>query len=216
MARSILLPVDRVETWAGHFTARGLTTPQQQIDAGMPLFAQPGAASGSYSETFDFGTVVPAGRVIVSLGGQVVAGSPTVTATIELSADGSSWSTPVAALQAFATSTRYVRVTVTVNSGSTGGLYRIRTLNCRLDAKLRNDAGSASVLASDSLGTLVTFNVPFVKVEGLSITPVGSTALRVVTNLDTSVLNPPGFRAFLFDAAGNRASGSLMFTARGY
>ena len=33
MARSILLPVDRVETWAEHFTERGWTTPFQQLVA---------------------------------------------------------------------------------------------------------------------------------------------------------------------------------------
>ena len=212
--QSVLLPVDTAQTWQQHFESRGWSSPQAQIDAGFPIYAQPAAASGSYVEVFDFGSTFESSRVVLTYTGQVVAGSPTVIPRIEISADGSAWTAFDNVTEIFATQFRYVRITITV-TGDGVALYRLTALNCRLDAKLKNDGGGADAVATDADGTLVPFNLPFVKVTSITVTPNSTERMTAVASF-TDTLSPTGFRVRLFNDAGVRVTGPVFWSVKGY
>lgn len=185
---SILLAINTTETWAEHFSSRGWSTPQDQINAGYPLFAQPTATTGSYRETFDFGTVLASSKVTVGYTGAVLAGAPTITPKIELSDDNATWSAHAGVLDVFGTNFRYVRVTLT-ETGTPTALYRLDSLTCRCDAKLKSAAGTVQCLAGDPNGTLVNFATPFLDVTSITVTPGGTTPITPVYDFQDAVLS---------------------------
>lgn len=180
---TIVMPVNLTETWEGHFIAKSWTTPQNQIDAGFPIYAQPTVTSGSYKETFDFGTVLPSSKVTVAYGGTVVAGSPVVKTDIEISNNGVAYTSYMGVSEVYALDFRFVRVTISVDQGSdTHALYTLNDLNVRLDSKLKNDAGSTNALSTDALGTLANFNTEFVDVISIGASAAGTSL--VTANYD--------------------------------
>lgn len=205
------------QTWAGHFTTRGWDQPQDQIDAGYPIYAQPSAATGTYDETFDYGTVLPATTVTVTLGAAQVA--PTVISTCQIyvkAAAADPWiAAPVGATSYLASNFRYVRVLYTFTCTPGTPLVRVDSLNVKLSSKLRVDSGEGFASASDSSGTLVNFNVPFVDASTPIVQPAASSPRFAVVNfLDAP--NPTSFRVLLYDINGNRVSGDFSWTCRGY
>lgn len=185
----LILPVNTTETWAQHFTNNGWTTIQNQIDAGRPIYAQPAVTSGSYVETFDFGTVLGSSRVTVNALGSVVSGSPTVVTTIETSPDNSTWTAFAGTTQAYATNFRYIRVTITVTSNGATGLYRVDALNVLLDAKLKNDAGIVSAASGDANGTVANFTKEFLDIQSITATPQGTASASVVYDFGDNIIN---------------------------
>jgi hypothetical protein len=221
-AGGALIGVDSSETWATHFTARGWTTPQNQIDAGYPIYAQPGIGSGYYEETLDYGATLATSRVTISYAGTTVAGSPTITCDIWTSIDGSTWTPYLGASQAFATNFRYVKWRIT--SSGAGSLWRLESLNLRLDAQLKTMSGSIACNAADSGGTIVYMTdtrtaggvKTFVDVDAITITPSGTTALTAVYDF-ADVPNPLSFKVLLFNSTtGARVSATASFTVRGF
>lgn len=104
----------RTETWANHFLDRGWSTPQDQINAGYPIFIQPSAPSGSYVETIDFGLVISSTVLTISYNTVLLAGlGVTVQISIETSLDNVTYSAPVVATTLFVASLRYARITAT-------------------------------------------------------------------------------------------------------
>jgi hypothetical protein len=178
----IILPVNLTETWADHFSSRGWATPQAQVDAGYPIFIQPAPSSGSYQEVFDLGLVLATSNVTLTYSGNTIAGAPSLTPKIELSLDSATWQVSNNVTSVFGTNFRYVRVTITVTS--TGAdLYELTSLSLRLDSKLRNDAGSTSCVSTDTVGTFVNFNVEFLNVSSITLTPAGVTPTTSVYTL---------------------------------
>ena len=122
----------------------------------------------------------------------------------------------------FGTQFRRVKYKTIVNS--TDGQYRkITSLNLKLDTKNRNDTGIGTANASDSGGTQVNFNISFVDVEGINVTPNGSgtntsnvsvTAIIAVVDFQ-DVPNPTGFKVLLFDTGGLRVTGDFTWQCRG-
>lgn len=142
----LVLPVDTVESFSGHFTTRSWNTPTDQINAGFPVYIQPGTTSGYYEEVFDYGTTLGSSQVTVSLSGVNIAGSPDISVIISSSLDGITYTSFPAGTSAFATNFRYIKVRVTATQVTSGNIYSISGLVVRLDAKQRTDSGS-SVLA---------------------------------------------------------------------
>lgn len=211
---ALIVPVNTTETWAEHFTSRGWSTPQDQINAGYPIFIQPSNGSGYYEETTDYGTVLAGTKVTVTLDGVALAGSMTSACVISVSADGTTW-TDFAGWSYFATNFRYVKVRVTFTASTAASLYKVNGLNIRLDAKLKNDAGSVAAVSTDVGGTQVNFNMDFVDVTSIGLTPLGTTPLTAVYDF-TDAPNPTGFKVLLFNAAGARVSGTVSWSAKGY
>ena len=66
----------------------------------------------------------------------------------------------------------------------------------------------------DTGGTTVNFNVPFVDVESIGVTPSGTTArIAIYDFVDTPY--PTSFKVLLFDTSGNRVTGGFSWQARG-
>jgi hypothetical protein len=211
----LIAPVNTTETWEDHFSTRSWTTPQDQIDAGYAYYAMPSTSSGYYEEEIDYGTVLTTTKITVTPTSQVVAGSPTLVPTLStrlLNTDP--WTDSVGQSSIYATNFRYVKIRYDFTSSGGDDLLQMSSLNIRLDAKLRNDFGSGTASSSDSGGTTVTFNIDFVDVEAISVTPATtSPVIAVYDFVDTP--NPTTFKVLLFDTAGNRVSGPFSWSARG-
>lgn len=187
-AGSLLLPLNLTETWQTHFTSRSWDSPQAQVSAGYPVFAQPGLASGYYEETFDYGTSLASSSVKLNSTGVAVVGTCTVTPTISISLNGSTWTDYPGLDNIFALNFRYVKVRLTVTQVTAGALYKLTGLNVRLDSKLKTDAGTVSAVSSDAQGTIVNFNTEFVDVVSVAPSALGTSARNVVVDLLDTVI----------------------------
>jgi predicted phage tail protein len=210
-----LLPVNTTETFEQHFLTRSWATPQAQVDAGFPIFIQPTLASGSYEETVDAGALLAGSKVTVTINGATVAGSVTVVTRISLSVNGTTWTDYDNTTSVFGTGFRYVKYRITVTGANTTALYRLTGINLRIDSKLINDAGTATCNAADVGGTTVNFNIPFVDVVSIEVTPKGTTPIIPVYDF-TDVPNPTSFKILLFSTSGSRVSADVSWSVKGY
>lgn len=212
---SLLTNIDTTATWTSHFTSKGWTTPQNQIDAGYPIYIQPSVTPAYYEETVDLGTVLASSRVTINMSGSTVSGTITTSCDISLSADGSTWTDYAGVWQVYGTNFRYYKFKITLTGSDDKALYKITSINSVLDAKLRNDAGTATANASDVGGTVVNFNIQFIDVTSITVTPQGTTPLTALYDF-TDTPNPTSFKVLLFNSSGSRVSGSVSWQARGY
>jgi hypothetical protein len=185
----LAIPVNTSETFEQHFTTRSWSTPQDQVNAGYPIFIQPSGTTGYYEEVFDFGQPLASSRVLLTYDGAVIAGDPIIVPKISLSLDNSTYVDYNGVNDVFGLNFRYVKIRITVTSSPTNiGLYEIAQLTVRLDAKLKNDAGSVSAVSTDTLGTIVNFNKEFIDVQSLNVSPSGTTPIIPVYDMkDTFV-----------------------------
>ena len=211
----ILATVDPTETWQSHFTIRSWSTPQDQINAGYSIYALPSSTSGSYVEEFDYGAVLAGTKITTTLTSNVVIGSQTITPTLSVKQTaGGAWIDYAGQDSIFATSFRYVKVAYAFSSTGNDDLLQINGLNVRLDVKIKNDMGNGTANSADSGGTTVNFNVTFVDIESITVTPSGTTA-RIAIYDFVDAPNPTSFKVLLFDTAGTRVSGPFSWQARG-
>jgi hypothetical protein len=184
----LALPVNTTETFAQHFTTRSWNTPQDQVNAGFPIFIQPSGGTGFYEEVFDFGQPLASSRVMLNFTGNVIAGSPVVVSKISLSLDNSTYVDYNGVTDVFGLNFKYVKIRITVTENTNVGLYEIQKLTVRLDAKLKNDAGTTSALSTDALGTIVNFNKEFIDVQSITLSPSATSPIIPVYDIkDTFV-----------------------------
>lgn len=216
----VVLPVNTTETWAQHFTDNAWGDPQDQIDAGYPLYIEPVPVSASYEEIIDYGTMLAGSRITVTPTGEVVAGAPVLATTISVKAAlGDPWTDYAGVSEIYAAGFRYIKWTLDVTGSGGNDLYRLTALNIKLDAKLKNDAGSISAVSTDTGGTDVTFNVAFIDVETISVTPqsIGASIPLACIYDFTDAPNPTGFKVLVFRTdTGARVSTTVSWTAKGY
>ena len=217
----VIGPVDVSTNYQTHFTGNSWTTPQDQVTAGFSYFAQPGLTAAQYVQTFDYGATLSSSVVTVSQNTTTIVGTVAITYTISLSANGSSWTDYTNTTRVFGTNFRYVKVTIDIaySSPTLDDLVVMDPINVRLDSKLRTDTGSDSVSSATS-GKTVNFNLSFVDVESIIVTPqvtVTGNNQQIIPVVDfTDVANPTSFKVYLFDGSGNRTTGPFYWTARGY
>jgi sulfur carrier protein ThiS len=185
----LAIPVNTSETFEQHFNTRSWNTPQDQVNAGYPIFIQPSGTTGYYEEVFDFGQPLASSRVLLTYNGTVIAGNPTIVPKISLSLDNSTYIDYNGVNDVFGLNFRYVKIRITVTSSPTNvGLYEIKQLTLRLDAKLKNDAGSVAAVSTDTLGTIVNFNKEFIDVQSVTVSPSATTPVIPVYDIkDTFV-----------------------------
>lgn len=212
---NLLMPISTTETFSGHFTAYSRSSPQDQIAAGHPVYAEPVSSTGSYTETIDYGTILPSTIVTVTPTYTIIAGAPNIVCKIEVSPDNATWTVFNNTFTALAVNLRYARITLSVATASGDDIASISALNIKLSSKLSNDAGSGVANASDVGGTQVNFKFAFVDVESLSVTPKGTTFVIAVYDF-VDAPYPTGFKVLLFDKNGNRLSGDFSWAAKGY
>ncbi len=185
----VILPVNTAETFEQHFTSNAWSTPQDQVGAGYPIYVQPNETTGYYEETFDYGTILASSKVTLVYQGTIVATPVTVTTSISVSPDGSTWQVYDGVSEVFATSFRYVRVKVQVSSGTDKGLYSLEYLSARLDSKVISDSGNVTCNAGDASGTIVNFGKEFADVTSIVVSPQGTTAIIPVYDFKDTVSN---------------------------
>lgn len=173
----LILPVNTTETFQQHFTDNTWGTPQDQVNAGYPIYIQPNEMTGYYEETFDYGTILASSKVTLVYQGTIVAAPVTIATSISVSADGTTWQVYDGVSEVFATTFRYIKVKLQVSSGTDKGLYSLEYLAAKLDSKVISDSGSALCSDSDTLGTIVNFNKEFADVSSIVVSPQGTTAI---------------------------------------
>ena len=240
---SYVMPVNTTETQAQHFTTRSWSTPQDQVNAGFPVFIQPALSPGYYEEEIDYGTVLGGTKITVTPTGSVISGTPNVSIDISVKMNsGDAWTTYTNVTSVFVAQFRYAKIKFNVTGDQTS-LYRLTKLNVKLDVKLRNEAGMGSASATDSVsGTTATVNgvstpnplnsagvrVPdgagtmvrpeqtFIDITGIEISVAAGSSARYGLFDFTDVANPAGFKVLLYDASGNRVGGNFSWAVKGY
>lgn len=212
---TLLLGINLTETYEDHFTTRSWTTPQDQVTAGYTRWIMPSTTSAYYEETVDYGSVLASSKITETLTSTVVAGSFSVTPKIsvrKLSTDA--WTDYAGVDSVYATDFRYIKFRYDFSSSGGDDLMLLTELNYRLDSKLRNDFGTGTANSGDTGGTTVNFNINFVDVEAISVTPSGTTP-RIAIYDFVDAPNPTSFKVLLFDTSGNRVTGAFSWSARG-
>jgi len=219
--------IDLTETYEEHFIGTGSTSSPQYPNFGSPgatvIYALPSQTTGSYQEEVDYGTVLAGTKVVLALTGTHVTGTTSLTPTISVkTTSGGAWTDFAGSAStdsnlvysAFATNFRYVKYNLAFSSAGNDDLLKMPALNLRLETKQIGDSGNGTASASDSGGTTVNFNVNFVDVESITVTPSG-TAPRTAIYDFVDAPNPTSFKVLLFDASGTRQSGGFSWQARG-
>jgi predicted phage tail protein len=201
------------ETFEDHFITNTWANPQEQINAGYPLYAQPFAASSYYEEIFDYGTLLPSTTVTVTLDYTRV-GAGGFQIDIASSDDGLTWVEHTDVSKITSSNFRYIKVKVSF-VGSENDAFIVNILEVKLDSKVKNDSGKAYASASDTQGTQINFNKSFIDVINLTITPIGTTRKDFVCDFEDTDY-PTYFKVYMFDTLGNRINSDFTWSAEGY
>ena len=214
---SLTMLVDTSKTIATHFTSNSWASPQAQVTAGYPLWIEPSVGTAYYEEVIDYGATLAACRVTVNAVTAVLAGSATLTPKISVSNTSATgpWTDYAGVSQAYVTAFRWVKIRFDVVGTGTTSLVSLSNLVINLDAKGKTDQGTATAVSTDTGGTVVNFNASFVAVNAITVTPQGTGARYAIYDFAGGA-NPTSFKVLLYDSAGNRLSGTVSWTARGY
>lgn len=222
---SLVLPVNTTETFAQHFTTRSWASPDAQIAAGYPIFAQPGNLTGYYEEVLDYGAVLVAMKVTVSYLLTTLAGSLSSSVQITTALDSGFTSNvqTFSGSQAYAINFRYIKVRVSVTATNDQGVGSLSNLTTTLDTKLKTLTGTVYANKTDSGGTTVyltddkssTGPKTFIDVESITVAPQSS-VLRYAIYDFADTYQPLSFKVLLFDSTGARESGYVSYSVRGY
>ena len=118
---TLLGPVDTTETWTTHYTGNSFTSPQDQINAGEPLYPQPTPTWCGAEKVIDYGANLPAAIVLCNFDSVIFAGTPTIEVRLWHSTDGTNFTggsvgTSIATNAAF----RYVKVRISYGTVPNG------------------------------------------------------------------------------------------------
>lgn len=198
-------------------TAMGYNSRDDMIAAGLNYRAQPTPDTAQFVEIYDAGTVIASTNIRVTLDQTAVVGSVTPTVTISTRKTLSdAWTDfPAGQNPVFATNFRYVKVKVDYSkpAADNTSFLVLNELETVLSSKIKNDTGVAYVSANP---TTVNFNVDFVDVQGITVTPQGTTPLLAVVDFD-DVPHPTSFDVYLFNGTtGAPATGQVRWNVRGY
>ena len=151
-------PMSPTQTFETHFTGNSWTIIQDQVTAGYPVYAQPSTNTGTLTEVIDYGIIFNTNQY-VSIATDIsnISGTTgTYQVILSTSTDGITYTSASSAVQpgtnsnatfgVFASSFRYVKVEIILNSNTTGiDLLRINDYRLKLSIKYTNDGGSGQV-----------------------------------------------------------------------
>jgi hypothetical protein len=106
------------------------------------------------------------------------------------------------------------RVKPSVRIGTPSGMVQVSQINMQIGVTTRQDSGFAIVSGSDADGTFIPYNLDFVDVIQVNATAQANSG-RTATARWQDIPNPTGFYAYMFDSDGNRASGTIGWSASG-
>lgn len=208
-------PVDTTQIWTGHFSDNLWNSPQDQVNAGYPVYNTPGLTTGSYEEVLDYGTSVPSTIAAVTVTTSAIVGIVTAVCTISWKLNlADPWTvltpgTTVVLLPLF----RYLRVHFDFVGESDASILRINNLNIKLAIKQRTDSGNSVALIG---GTDVLFGYPFISADTPIVQPASTTTPLVPLVVYVGSTNPTGFSVKIFNLSGVEVGGAFSWTVRGY
>jgi hypothetical protein len=202
-----------IHTWQEHYVFFDYANPQEQVDAGYPIYYQPSyLGNGTYEEIFDFGQVYEDLTVVVDYNKLQLNGNTSIITELSYSEDGISWSTPVIGISVLATSFQYVKVKWTFTNVDDKAAAFISNLKVLLNVTLTLDSGSEDCLKTDVGGTEIFYNKTFTGINSVTATPaVSMQPLYAVCDNVTK----DSFRCLVFDSSGNRVNATVNWKARG-
>lgn len=211
---ALLCDFDTTKTWTTHFTSNSWTSPQDQITAGFPYYLEPTLLTGSYEEVIDYGVEID--NLILSLRWSInnLDGTVTVASKVAFSLDNITYGSFINGSSVFSTAMRYAKIHIDFTGADTHSLAIFSNLQILLDVKREVDSGTVSALSTDATGTQVNFNKSFKSIDSITLT-VGSTEPVTAIYDFVSIPNPTGFKVYIFDSSGNRASYTVSWKARG-
>lgn len=106
----IIATANITESWQDHFVNNGFATPQDQINAGYPIYIQPTPATGSYEEVHDYGVTFTNVLITVTWNKFTVVPDVNFAFSISYSTNGISYSTPVPDTHIYAVNLRYLKI----------------------------------------------------------------------------------------------------------
>lgn len=184
---SLVFPVNTTETWQQHFANNNFTNVSSQITAKYPVYVQPGTATATYEEVFDYGNgaalILGSSNITIALSGQDIIDTTSIGVTFSTSSDGATYSAPVAGFTGFAANFRFIKVIITATRGSgdnitnLGSVYKLTGLTVRLDSKLKTDSGTVNAIDTNidgGGGTVVNFANEFIDVSSVTLTASGT------------------------------------------
>jgi len=207
------VPVNTTETWEEHFTTKSWGSPQDQVAAGFPYFLQSGLTSGSYDQTIDYGALISNTKITIAVTKTTLVGNVTVTPTISVSADESTWVDYSGVYEVYASNFRYVKINLSFDT-SDGGLLQIDNINIRLDVKQTTHVASVDVIDTTGDGTEITFASLGVIPVAIIGSPTGvapytcnlsNDPITVLINF-VSIPNPLYFKVLAYNKSGTRVS----------
>jgi hypothetical protein len=181
----------------------------------FPLVIQPNKTPAYCEEVIDYGSVLAGCKITVTSNGLAMVSNPTIACDISTSVDGVTYVLNAGVWRVYSTNFGYVKYRLTVQASDSTSPYKLAGANVRLDVKLKNDGGTVTCNTADVNGTTASFVAPFISVTSITLTPAGTTPLTAVYNF-AGAANPTGFSVFLFNSAGQRVSGNVSWSAKGY
>lgn len=212
---TVVMPMDVATTYQAHFTAPAWASPNDQVIAGFPVFGEKSVAAGYFEQVYDVGQTLGGAKVTVTPTVAVGDGAPVITTDIAVSSDNVTFTNTVGVSTLFANSFRYVKVRVNVTSSGNDDLAAMSALTCLVEVKLKTDQGNVSCVSTDSGGTTTPFNIPFLNITAINLSPDSTSAVIPVVSFAGGA-NPTSFKALLFNTTGTRISGTARWIARGY
>jgi len=200
-------------TWEQHYQFFGFNTPQEQVNAGYPVYYQPSyIGDGTYQETFDFGQIYKNLTVVIDYNKLQLAGFTDLTTELSASEDNITYTPVVFGISMLAVSFRYVKVKWTFTNTEDLSAAFISSLRVILNVTLTIDSGSKQCLAADVGGTIVTYNKEFTGISSITLTPAASSQPLYAVARNISKDN---FNILVFDSSGNRSAALVDWKCRG-
>jgi len=211
-----LAPLNLTETWAGHYSSHSWATPQAQIDAGFPIYAQPTELDAVLEWEHDIGVVLAQANVVINP--VIYVESLTVAWEADIAVretTGDPWREVTDAVSWTTNDVRYVRIRLRISSTDDKGLVAVDSVHVDLSLKFKTDTGTAHANASDTTGTPIAFTRAFYDVEAITCQVINS-SIPLVSVIDfVDAPNPTGFSVYFYNLSGVRQSCDFFWTARG-
>ena len=215
---SVIFSVNQSLTWSQHFDSNGWLKPIDQVSAGFPIYIEPTLGSSSYIETYDYGSVISSTIISVIPTMRIIDGNPSYSVNIWTSDDNVNWSKFNGVESALSVNFRYVQIQVIVDSPNRNSLIEMSSLEMKISQQSVQDSGSLNANASDTNGTEVYFNIPFIGVDSITLTAQTGIGVPVTCEYEISEEpHPSSFNVFVLNAkTGERVSGKISWQAKGF
>ena len=204
----LITPVKAGVTWQERFAVHN--TLQALIDVGYEYWLEPSATSGTYENVYDFIEIYNNRLVSFRFNFVPLIGEVAVAVELSYSEDNVTFTAPLAQLQLFADSVRYVKVKLTFTPVNSALIAITRMINY-LEVRLITEQGRASVLAADANGTVIIFEEDFLQVSSV----VGTVETESPRHVVVSDIGINSFSLWVFDDEGDRQSHTVDWIARG-